>query len=297
MQPGQITRCESTSWDLAHRRTVPIGLTAEIITVRDTLESYAGEWNALLEQSGARTIFLTWEWISAWLEAVYPDAELLVVFVRDREARLAAIAPFYRSQMRFLRLVSYRCLRVLGDFDSGAEYPDIIVRRGCEGNAIPVLREALLDQHHAWDCLWLPALAGWTGAMPRLHDLCARRTFYLHERRHDFGSMDLPDTHDAYLKSLSANARSNIKRHTKRLYMQIEHPTVAEIVKTSHRPSPSGQCRKPQAIPGVVLVKQGLPQDGDGVPLAAASDNDVGVFCTRIKVPKHAQAPVMDQAQ
>lgn len=217
MQPDQITRCESTSWDLGHRRTIPIGLTAEIITVRDALESYAGEWNALLEQSAARTIFLTWEWISAWLDAVQPDARLLVVIVRDRDGRLIAIAPFYRTRMRLLGLVPYQCLRVIGDCDSGAEYPDVIIRHGFEDEAMSTVLAALLEHGDMWDCIWLPNVAGWTGAYERFRRGCDRTSLHLHQRARTFAAVKLPCTHEAFLMSLSHKRRAYVRRETRRL--------------------------------------------------------------------------------
>jgi len=98
-----------------HRSTRP---SVEIVTSREELEFYAKEWNELLASSDADTIFLTWEWISTWLDSVYPDGELLVVFVRDNNARLIGIAPFYLSDIHFLGLIKYRCLRIIGDCQS-----------------------------------------------------------------------------------------------------------------------------------------------------------------------------------
>ena len=102
------------------------GLAVETITTREGLETCAEQWNDLLDESSARTIFLTWEWVSAWLDVVNPNAQLMVVVVRDEDGSLVAIAPFYQTQMHLLGLIGYRCLRVLGDIDSGAEYPDLI---------------------------------------------------------------------------------------------------------------------------------------------------------------------------
>jgi len=48
----------------------PPTLVGTVVTSRDELETYAVEWNELLLSSDANTVFLTWEWISAWLEAI-----------------------------------------------------------------------------------------------------------------------------------------------------------------------------------------------------------------------------------
>src|SRR5882724_10534270 len=98
------------------------------VTTRTELEALAPEWNALLQASCADTIFLTWEYISAWLDAVAPRAELRVLAVRNGRGELVGIAPFYRRRIRLRSVLTYRCLCVLGDYEGPAEYLDLIVR-------------------------------------------------------------------------------------------------------------------------------------------------------------------------
>lgn len=210
-----------------------MALKAEVIKTQDALATSASEWNMLLEQSQARSIFLTWEWISAWLDAVRPDVALLVVVVRNRHDRLVGLAPFYLTGIRLLGAVRYRCLRVLGDCDSGAEYPDIMMRRGCEAEVLSAVAQTLREHRHKWDCLWLPNVAGWTGAPKRLRDLCITGGFHVHERPRDFGAVTLPGTYDAYFKSLSGNARSSIRRQKKRL--EASQPVEFIVAQTNEQ--------------------------------------------------------------
>ena len=51
----------------------------EVVTTREELEAVADHWDDLLVESQADSIFLTWEWVSTWLETVYPEAPLLVI--------------------------------------------------------------------------------------------------------------------------------------------------------------------------------------------------------------------------
>jgi CelD/BcsL family acetyltransferase involved in cellulose biosynthesis len=193
-------------------------MSAQVITRVEELLPLAGEWNELLRSSPADSIFLTWEWVSAWLEVVRPAARLLVVAVRDEGGQLTGVAPFYRTRMRLMKVLPYGCLRVLGDRDSGAEYPDIIIRAGHEQTVLPRIAEALHEQRRAWDCLWVPQMAGWTGASRRFRALCGgSASGRVNERPVDFGSVELPRSHEAYLSMLSGNARSNLRRGAKRV--------------------------------------------------------------------------------
>ena len=192
-------------------------LTADLVRTRQELDSYAPEWNELLAQSSADTIFLTWEWISAWLDAVYPEAPLFVVTVRGGDGRLIAVAPFYRSEFRLLGIMKYRCLRMVGDCHCGAEYSDLIVRKGFEASAISLIGRVLLDNRCLWDCIYAVNAASWTGGLRRLECDLGAAFPCLHKRPTVFSAVELPETYEEYLSSLSRRQRSNIKRHEKLL--------------------------------------------------------------------------------
>lgn len=192
-------------------------LTSEIVTSRAGLATLSFEWNELLSSSQANTIFLTWEWVSAWLEAVFPDAPLFVVAVRDAKGRLIAIAPFYRSDLHLLGLVKYKCLRIIGDGQSGAEYGDVIIRCGFEDVAMTFVMRELIKHDDVWDCIYIPNMAGWTGAQERFSRVCEQLGLYMHELIRKFSTVKLPDTHEAYLKLLSRDGRKQIRRRTRRL--------------------------------------------------------------------------------
>jgi CelD/BcsL family acetyltransferase involved in cellulose biosynthesis len=192
-------------------------LTASVVSSREELKTYASEWDTLLESSRARSLFLTWEWLDSWLKSVRPDAALLVVLVRDGGGRLAAIAPFYRTRMRLAGIVGYRSLRVVGDSDSGADYPDMILRADCERQAAEAVAGALVQHSRQWDCLWLSSMAGWTGAPERFEIMRKAAGMYLHERPRTFSSLQLPTSYQEYLESLSGKFRSWIRRRTRQL--------------------------------------------------------------------------------
>lgn len=189
----------------------------DVITDRKGFDALSGGWNALLRASAADTVFLTWEWISAWLDAVRPDAKLFIIAVRGPDKCLRAVAPFYLSGMGLLGLIRYRCLRVLGDDDSGGEYGDLIVQRGAEQEVIPYVFRALLEHRKAWDCVWMPNVAGWTGGCDRLRALCMTGGFLTHAQPAVFASVPLPGTYETYLGLLSHKRRAYVRRETRRL--------------------------------------------------------------------------------
>ncbi len=70
-------------------------LTIEEITTQEDFIKLAPQWNLLLKESAADTIFLTWEWVSNWWNVYGEDKKLRIMAVRDDTKGLVAIAPMY----------------------------------------------------------------------------------------------------------------------------------------------------------------------------------------------------------
>ena len=123
----------------------------QIIRASEGLYELEKEWGELLANSSADTIFLTWEWITCWLEVREHSMALFVLIVRDDDHRLTAIAPLYKTTCRFLGAVDLVGLRVLGDHASGAEYSNFIIRRDAWEQSLRAIETALLDRCTEWD--------------------------------------------------------------------------------------------------------------------------------------------------
>lgn len=181
------------------------------------LDSLEADWNALLQRSRANTIFLTWEWIRAWLDVTQHRHEPCVVIVRDRDDRLCGIAPFYVATYRLARLLPLRVLRVAGDAPTGAEYPDWIVDGDREQAVEVALVEALRANTRAWDGIWMPNVADWSGAPHNFVDAFRTSGCHARTRRVPFCRIELPDSLDAYERRLSRGRREQIRRKCRRV--------------------------------------------------------------------------------
>jgi CelD/BcsL family acetyltransferase involved in cellulose biosynthesis len=181
------------------------------------VEALAGEWNALLGRSRANSVFLTWEWVQSWREVVGSQVEPLVITVRDGAGGLRGLAPLYASRLRLCGVLPYRVLRTLGDYHTGSEYPDWLLEAGAEEELSRAVVSALQGLGKRWDCLWLPTVSGWTGAYQRIAAACLAAGFHCQSRPHVFSSMELPRDFDGYQRSLSGNARSALRRQTRRV--------------------------------------------------------------------------------
>src|SRR5581483_10743914 len=189
----------------------------EILENWNAVSALESEWNPLLEASRANTIFLTWEWISSWMASDGRRRSPFVVCIRSASRELVGVAPFYLSTLRLGRTIPYRTLRILADTATGAEYADWIVRPDVEQEVTRAIAGALAGARSCWDCLWMPNVAGWTGATERVMEQCQHRALLSRSRPCEFGALALPDTMDAYVRSLSSNKRQQLRGEMRRI--------------------------------------------------------------------------------
>jgi N-acetylglucosaminyldiphosphoundecaprenol N-acetyl-beta-D-mannosaminyltransferase len=189
----------------------------ELITSRAALEQLSSEWNRLLEESPVRSIFLTWEWIQAWLDAVGPDVRLRIVVIRDARNELAAIGPFYATRLTLLRMMPYRCLRVLGDAASGSEYGNIIARSDVAEAASEAVLGFLARNRRLWDAIWLANMGPTPDRADALMGTAARLGMYSRSREAEFSRISLPPTFDEYLGGLPGKIRYQMRKGVERL--------------------------------------------------------------------------------
>lgn len=190
---------------------------AKVIASREELESLRSEWNELLANSAADCIFLTFEWLTTWIDAVYPRAHLVVPIARDESGRLIGAAPFYQARMKVLGLIPLNVLRPMGDQFSGAEYPDFIVRKGCENETLPAMLSAMRQANTRWDLIWIPNVSGWSGAAERMSTALPESGLWHRQRTRVFAAAELPKSHDEFMSLFSSKARGNLKRDVRRL--------------------------------------------------------------------------------
>ncbi len=116
----------------------------EYVREQDRFDGLRDEWSALLSESGADNLFLTWEWLRTWWRHLSGRRRLFIVAVRQG-GRLLAIAPLSTRPPGFPRLMPI--FEFLGIGTAGSDYLDIIVRRGSE----PEVGEALAREMRGWN--------------------------------------------------------------------------------------------------------------------------------------------------
>jgi len=114
----------------------------EYITSDVEFQGLASEWNDLLRNSQANSIFLTWEWLFCWWEIYKDDCKnLLLVRVRGEEGETLCLVPLMMEESRLLNLLPVFKIRFLGTGEKEqdeicTEYLDFIVAKKADTSAI-----------------------------------------------------------------------------------------------------------------------------------------------------------------
>ncbi|MBI4364397.1 MAG: GNAT family N-acetyltransferase [Candidatus Latescibacteria bacterium] len=168
------------------------------------------EWNALLASSRTRTIFLTWEWISAWWEAYRAGKELYVIRV-DAGERLIGIAPLYRRRLRRALGIGWRVLQPLGDGSYDSDYLDWVAEPGREGEVVGEVAEFLDRHRHDWEMLLVNEIPDTSPHLPYLRHEGTRRRWISEETPVPCARVRLPGSWDEYLALLKPRQRTKVR--------------------------------------------------------------------------------------
>jgi CelD/BcsL family acetyltransferase involved in cellulose biosynthesis len=145
-----------------------------LITTREAFLKLEPEWDRLLARTTADSIFLSWTYVKTWLEHASPRVRLAVGIARHETGELVGIAPFCTTPGRTRLRGCLRHLTLLGgQFDSLAEYGDLIIQPGLEEEIGSAFARLLLTSPEVrWDLLCLKlARAGSTAMQTMLREL------------------------------------------------------------------------------------------------------------------------------
>jgi CelD/BcsL family acetyltransferase involved in cellulose biosynthesis len=120
-------------------------LTVRVLERPEELVPLRQDWARLLQASNADNIFLTWEWLVTWWKHLGRPGRLAIVTVREA-GEIVAIAPLMVARPSWRRLVPFHRIQFLGAGSAGADYLDIIVRRGQEREAAEAVSRTLAER-------------------------------------------------------------------------------------------------------------------------------------------------------
>ena len=190
----------------------------------DELEPYAHDWDRL--SNGVP--FRSWAWSSIWWKhyGAAPTgsrrvSQLYVLAVFDNDEQLVGLAPWYTDYSAGQGLV----VRWLGSGEVCSDYLAVLCVPGTEEQVTATLADFLTEKGLAdandpdrWDLLELTGFDAQERSVLSLADQLAERGNSVHRRPGpNCWHIPLPTTWDDYLKTLSKNHRSLIRRLCRRV--------------------------------------------------------------------------------
>jgi peptidoglycan/xylan/chitin deacetylase (PgdA/CDA1 family)/CelD/BcsL family acetyltransferase involved in cellulose biosynthesis len=175
----------------------------------DELEALGAKWNLLLAASASDTVFLTWEWASAWWNS-YAAGRSLYVLTAWNDDVLVGVAPFYVDSVRRWG-VKWNCLRLIGDGSSDSDYLDCFTQRGREQEVVSAFI-AHLDGHRGeWDELELHGPAENSPGLAVFIECARERSWSTSSHTIPCATLALPTRWSDYLQLLKPRVRTKVR--------------------------------------------------------------------------------------
>lgn len=185
-------------------------LQVQTLTQLEEFDALEDEWRVLSAQCPTSSVFNSWDWQRHWWRVYGASHDLAIITLRNSE-QLQMILPLYIGQTRALKIAAVRELRMLGTGgDTSPDYLGPLYRADTDASAFNTLCEAL-DQLANWDVARLrdlhahPAFCKALAARFGEPRECARIRF-----------INLPNSFDDYLQTLSSNQRKQVRRRRRR---------------------------------------------------------------------------------
>ena len=167
-------------------------------------------WNGLLESARLPSVFLTWQWQTAWAEAFADDRALQLLLVSDEAGAPVGLLPLYED--------APGRQRILGGVDV-SDYLDVIAAAGREEDVWHALLQHRAAQTGEWDLHAIRAASPTVRLLPALAP-----GYGLHvsvERAERCPVLALPATWEGYLARLGGKDRHELRRKMRKLEREL----------------------------------------------------------------------------
>lgn len=192
--------------------------TNEDITV-ESASSFAvakEEWNALLQGSGFKSIFQTYQWNECRRKYFHENKKLVLLSCRSGN-ELVGIMPFVQYKWSPIKGVpGFKVLEFLGAPDS--DYNDFIIKKEMYSTVLDTCFKWLSRNSNLWHIIALQEVAEDSPTNGFLKKACSKNNLSLSSRNQSIcPQIILPKNYNDFESNLSRNSRGNIRRKKKQL--------------------------------------------------------------------------------
>jgi CelD/BcsL family acetyltransferase involved in cellulose biosynthesis len=176
------------------------------VALVEDLPALRDEWAALFRGDPRATPFTSFQWVTAWCNHWAEGGTPWILAIYDGD-RLTGLAPFLRRNRGGLRFLSGLGVGV-------GNYWDVIAAPEDRERVLTILAEELRQRTSEWDAFFMDKLPEESGTVAALRDAGLRleRVTRLSSPR-----IELPETFDDYLATVSSRRRREIRRSLEKL--------------------------------------------------------------------------------
>jgi peptidoglycan/xylan/chitin deacetylase (PgdA/CDA1 family)/CelD/BcsL family acetyltransferase involved in cellulose biosynthesis len=183
-----------------------------IVEIREEakLQQLRPAWERLLYDSASNTVFLTWEWLSAWWRAYGSAGNLRLLAAFDEGDTLRGIAPLYCKAARKYG-VTKLVWSFIGDGSNDSDYLDFIATRGFEKEVLKSFRAYWAEHVNRAAVLALNEIPATSPCLPLLKQLAEQQDYVWTEKETPCGTVHLPEKWEDYLLTLKPRFRTKVR--------------------------------------------------------------------------------------
>ena len=94
----------------------------------ENIKDLQHSWNSIIKESKANNVFLTYEWLTCWLDAYAPDVKQFIICVKENES-IIALAPLIIMPYEEV-IIPLKRLQFIGS--GSCDYMDFIILKDNE---------------------------------------------------------------------------------------------------------------------------------------------------------------------
>lgn len=175
----------------------------------EELQELREHWNPLLSGSSSDTVFLTWEWCSAWWKNYGAGRQLFVLAAWEGN-ELVGVAPFFLAESRSFGQ-SWKCLHLIGDGSNDSDYLDCFAQYGREAEVISIFMGFLESHRASWDWLDLNGGRRDSPTLVAILDCARERRWRIKSDIARCATLELPRSWDEFLSQLEPRFRTKVR--------------------------------------------------------------------------------------
>ncbi len=192
----------------------------------NALKAMSSTWRELLSESELDNLFLTWEWVSNWIETFLTEEDRnsnLFVLIVYEDSKVVGIAPLYIKNTKFLGKMSIKQLGLIADTFVSSDYLGFIVKKKKEAEVIPFVLDYLFKSK-LWQVAVFESIPASTLFLDRLISyLDYLGKYYSINNCAICPGIVLPETMDSLMNKLRRKKSYNIKRQLRRVENVINY--------------------------------------------------------------------------